>query len=1237
MRSLVLTRRLALAVCALVLSLAPSLAFAQAPDTLAGRVVSDSARTAPISGATVLVTRSSDRAVQQTVTDADGRWQIVFADGSGDYLVYVSATGFAPGRRRVQRTASERRFVVDLILKATVPQQLAAVKVRAQAPPPVPREVRLGNEDTGANERWSEGVTATVAPNARGDLAATATTVPGFTQGAGGVSLLGAAGALTTLNGAAIPGVQLPRAANLDARFTGTTFDATRGGFSGSNYDVRLGPGNRNFQQRSAFLTLDAPALTVTDATGRALGLPSTGGRFSAGADGELIRKTATYNVALDLSRSAASPASLLSADAATLTRIGLRADSAAALRTAAVTAGLPLGSPGAQRVRENLTWLARLDDTRDTAKTFAVSSLVSLDRQRGVGLTPSAAPSATAEQVDAAASLQLLSQRYFGRDRRVFNELRASGTVVRQTGEPTQLLPAAAVTIGSGSVDPTALANVTLGGDPTARRDLSRTTLELADELAWYPTFSTRHLIRGSLWARTDRLRDAGLANPYGTVRYNSIADLATNTPASFSRVLAQPAREGTALNAAAALSYRWNPKPGFQMISGARLELNDLIGAPDANAALATALGVNTSESPQRLHVSPRLGFTWRPGGGPMRTGISRSNAGTFLRPRTFQLRGGIGEFRDLMRPELLAGARAATGLANGTLALGCVGTATPIPDWDVWAVNPSTIPSNCVGGGGPLDLRAPSVQFIDPTYDVPRSWRASLGWTQELKPFVLRLDGVAAVNLNQASRADANFRGLVRATTPDEGRPLFVNASAIDPATGAVSIADSRRSTAYGVVRGIRSDGRSEGAQLTAALQLDPFALESNFFGSLSYTLQGIRQRFRGFDGAGVGDPLAWEWARGTDDARHTILAQLGTPIRRGNRTYGTFTLFARLQSGLPYTPIVQGDVDGDGTSGDRAFLFNPSTDSDVTRAAGMRALLTESPRRVSACLERSLGRMAGRNSCESPWAISTNARLDIDAAGRLLGRRTTMSLNLANPLALIDQMLHGESGLRGWGGPSLPDPVLLVPRGFDAGTNRFRYSVNPRFGDTRPGRTLLRNPFQLTVDFSFNLTRDPSVQDLERNIEPVARGAFVRPSADTILRRYEERVSSIHQTLLDNADTLFLTRDQIEASMQADTAFRKAAREIYRPLAEYLSALPQRFAGAEALAKVKETEKRYEELFWQQRDLVKTRLTPLQLSALPRWVQGYLATRLDPDWERWPRYIFRQGSVSISINN
>nr|MCU0624330.1 hypothetical protein [Gemmatimonadaceae bacterium] len=1017
-------------------------------------------------------------------------------------------------------------------------------------------------------------------------------------------------GALTTLNGAAIPGLVLPRAANLDARFTGTTFDATRGGFSGANFDVRLGPGNRNFQQRNAFVTLDAQAFTVTDAAGRALGLPTGGGRASFGADGELIRRTATYNVAADISRSVATPASLLTADDATLALAGLSPANAGALRAAAGTAGVPLGVAGASRVRDNLTVLARLDDTRDTARTRAVSLLASAERRRGLGIAPATAPSAAAEQVDLAGSLQWLGQRYFGRDRRLFAESRASGTWLRNTGAPANRLPAATVLLGSGvGVDPTALGSVSLGGDAFALRDQSRWTAEAAQELVWLPTFSNRHTVKGALWARADGLREASQGNAFGTVFYNSLTDLAANRPAAYTRLLSQPVRDGAVLNAAGAVSYRWNPGPSFQIIGGARLETNAALTAPTRNPALANALGIDNAATPTRWHVSPRLGVTWRPGARGTTLGINRSNMGTFVRPGSGALRVGIGEFRDLLRPELLAGADGATGIPGSTLGLTCVGAAVPSPQW---ALGEATMPGTCVGGAGPQALQAGAVQFVDPSFDVPRSWRASVGWSQDLRPFILRLDGVAAVNLNQPSRVDANFAGGTAFTMGDDGRPVFVPSTGIDAATGAVNFAGSRRSSAFGVVRGVRSDGRSQGGQLTATLLLDQWATEGNVFASVSYTWQSLRQRYRGFEGGGVGDPFRWEWARAADDARHTVLASFGAPIRRGNRQYGTFTFFTRLQSGLPFTPIVQGDIDGDGTGGDRAFV-HPSIVGAVAEAG---------PSWVQRCLATQFGRIAARQSCEGPWAVSTNARLDIEQASRLLGRRVALSLNLANPLALADQLIHGERGLKGWGGPAQPDPVLLVPRGFSAATNRFTYAVNPRFGDTRPGRTLLRNPFQLAIDVSIDLTRNPDVQELERNIEPEGRGAWRRPPADTILARYLERVSSVHQALLDNADTLFLTRPQIEASLKADTAFREQATAIYRPLAEYLAGLPRSFDGLEAKARVDSTERRYQELFWQQRDLAKAQLQPLQASALPRWMQAMFATRLDDDWERWP---------------
>ena len=109
----------------------------------------------------------------------------------------------------------------------------------------------------------------------------------------------------------------------------------TRGGFAGANIDVRLGPGSRNYQRRNAFITFDPPQLQFTDAGERALGATSGGFRGSFGADGELIRRALTYNVALDVARTASDPATLLSADADALLRAGVAPDSVARLHRA--------------------------------------------------------------------------------------------------------------------------------------------------------------------------------------------------------------------------------------------------------------------------------------------------------------------------------------------------------------------------------------------------------------------------------------------------------------------------------------------------------------------------------------------------------------------------------------------------------------------------------------------------------------------------------------------------------------------------------------------------------------------------------------------------------------------------------------------------------------------------------------------------------------------------------------
>jgi hypothetical protein len=396
------------------------------------------------------------------------------------------------------------------------------------------------------------------------------------------------------------------------------------------------------------------------------------------------------------------------------------------------------------------------------------------------------------------------------------------------------------------------------------------------------------------------------------------------------------------------------------------------------------------------------------------------------------------------------------------------------------------------------------------------------------------------------------------------------------------------------------GVRvSDLRGYGEQLNVGLSPDVFKFRggASFYGSIAYTLQATKREYRGFDGAAFGDPRLREWAAGPNDAHHIFVVT--TALSTGKT--GTVTLFARAQSGLPFTPLVQGDVNGDGRGGDRAYVPNPETATDANLAAQLRALLAGGSPTARGCLIANLGRVAPRNGCRGPWTQSLNIQWT-PPTPRRWGYRVRPNVYMENVLAGVDQLLHGNS-LRGWGSPATPDPVLLVLRGFDATNAKFNYDVNPRFADTRPGRTLLRNPFRVVIDFSFELSTDYDLQRLRRAVEPVkGPTGWQRRSADSLSAFYLSRTSDIYKLLIEQSDSLFLSKSQVAALAGADSIFSARVRELYVPLGEFL-ARGQGGAGKAELDSVQATQKTYWKIFWEQPEIAGAIVTPSQRELMP----------------------------------
>jgi hypothetical protein len=217
--------------------------------------------------------------------------------------------------------------------------------------------------------------------------------------------------------------------------------------------------------------------------------------------------------------------------------------------------------------------------------------------------------------------------------------------------------------------------------------------------------------------------------------------------------------------------------------------------------------------------------------------------------------------------------------------------------------------------------------------------------------------------------------------------------------------------------------------------------------------------------------------------------------------------------------------------------------------------MRRLLTSGEGLVRSCLSKQLGRIAGRNSCTAGWTTSLDGRATIRPP-QVKDRRLSISVDMSNLPAGLDLLLHGQSGLHGWGQQDFGrDPVLLYPRGWDPTNRQFIYQVNETFGQNRIRRTTF-SPFQVALTARVNVGRQTSQQNGIAGLAGIAFGGFGADArggdrgggftrqgggidADALVERLiPEPVSAI--VLLK--DTLHLTPDEVRRLTQISDSLK-----------------------------------------------------------------------------------------------
>jgi hypothetical protein len=277
---------------------------------------------------------------------------------------------------------------------------------------------------------------------------------------------------------------------------------------------------------------------------------------------------------------------------------------------------------------------------------------------------------------------------------------------------------------------------------------------------------------------SRFDVVSAVQSTNALGTFNYNSLAELESNRPASFTRVFAAPTRSAGSWLGAASVGDLWQVSPTFVLQPGLRFEANRFLTTPTENPGVTSAFGISNAGVPNTVHVSPRLGFAWTFSNSRFNPPFGSGAVGRIPLPPRGILSGGFGEFRNDITAASALGPLSATGLPGDARQLTCVGAAVPTPDWSLYARDPSAIPTLCANAAAPaFSDAAPDVLMFDRDYSLPHSWRGNVRWGSGYKRLHYSVDAAYSFNRNQPGSVDLNFAGVPRFSLSDESaRPVL-----------------------------------------------------------------------------------------------------------------------------------------------------------------------------------------------------------------------------------------------------------------------------------------------------------------------------------------------------------------------------------------------------------------------------------------------------------------------------
>lgn len=578
----------------------------------------------------------------------------------------------------------------------------------------------------------------------------------------------------------------------------------------------------------------------------------------------------------------------------------------------------------------------------------------------------------------------------------------------------------------------------VQFGGNRLAPENYKERQYQLANTLFWNRGNQTITLGTDNIVTQIQRYLPV---EQRGLFEFDNLAQLDALTPARYSRQVPLRAGGTTADFTVADLSTfaqsEWHWGRGLTASAGVRLDGVQFLTAAAYNPLVEQRLGVRTDEKPSNWIVSPRAQLVWDLQGDGKN--VFRFGAGRFSSQPPYNVH---------VNHMLQSGLEAVDIIQ--------VGAQAPRPDFVRYRQDLSSVP------GIPAGVNASSipayVNYFSGDFRVPTTWKVSGGY--ERRVWRLQLGAFA-----YWARTQDNFQYYDRNMvdnpyfTVEGGRGVFVPAAKIT-SLGRTNNADTRIHNDLGRV--LELVGESTLEQRSVVLQ-GAITLPRQSSLSLSYTRNDTRDNssfnccvaLTSTFSQNTGDPrrLGDAWGPSEDSFRDKFVAAFLLPRVWGFRVTGSYVGI----SGRPYSVVINGDVNGDGTANnDLAFVFDPndaSTPADI--AAGMRKVLDNPNNRARDYIADNLGRIAPRNGGWSPFRGRTDLRVARDIA-TVRGQAVELTLDLFNVENLLNRKWGGEYNLGG-------AQQLYAVSGFNQTTQRYTYRVNENVGTAVKSGT----PYQIQL--------------------------------------------------------------------------------------------------------------------------------------------------------------------------